>query len=236
MQLSVREASELLNLSESSIYRLIRKKAIPAYQVNKSHLVNRTELLEWAITNNINVSPKVLHALSQPLLHLPTIVEALRIGGIHYTIQGKEKKEILREIVNRIPTSVSPDMNPDTIFSALVARETLGSTGIGNGIAIPHVRNPIVLDVEQPLIVLCFLSSPIDFGAIDGKPVDTFFMLISTTVRVHLHLLAKLSYLLQSPDVQKQLRNRGDSSALLAAMEKMEKTLAGSGSERPGKN
>ena len=70
-----------------------------------------------------------------------------------------------------------------------MARESLGSTGIGDGIAIPHVRNPIVMHIPRPTITLCFLEHPIDFGALDGQPVHTLFTIVSPTVRAHLHLL-----------------------------------------------
>jgi PTS system nitrogen regulatory IIA component len=181
------------------------------------------------------VSPKVLDSSSQPLLHLPTIAEALQIGGIYYKIPGTQKQDVLREIVNRIPAIVSPNLDTDAIFSALIARETLGSTGIGNGIAIPHVRNPIVLDVEQPLIVLCFLATPIDFNAIDNKPVDTFFTIISTTVRVHLHLIARLSFLLQSSNVLEKLQSHADANAIVSTMQMIESTLMAREAEITGK-
>src|SRR5438034_985186 len=73
------------------------------------------------------------------------------------------------------------DWSSDVCSSDL--REALQSTGVGDGIAIPHVRNPIVLHVSRPMITLCFLERPIDFGALDGKPVHVLFSLISPTVR-----------------------------------------------------
>jgi nitrogen PTS system EIIA component len=228
MQITVREACELLNLSESVLYRLVRRKEIPAYSINKSYLFNRLEILEWAITNNKYVSPKVLEALSHSAIKPPTIVEALRYGGIHYGVPGNDKREVLREIVRRIPSTAAPDLNGEALFSALIARETLGSTAIGNGIAIPHVRNPIVLDVEKPLIMLCFLAKPIDFDALDGKPVDTIFILISTTVRIHLHILAHLSFLLQSDEVKQALRPGSNTETLLEVMKKTEASIRSS--------
>ena len=226
MQITVREACELLNLSEPVLYRLVRRKEIPAYSINKSYLFNRLEILEWAITNNKYVSPQVLKAFSHSITQPPSIAEALQTGGIHYSVPGSAKKEVLQEIVQRIPASAAPELDREALFSALIARETLGSTAIGNGIAIPHVRNPIVLDVEKPLIVLCFLKNKIDFDALDGKPVDTIFILVSTTVRVHLHILAHLSFLLQSDEVKQALHQRMDTAALLEIIIKSENTIS----------
>ena len=56
------------------------------------------------------------------------------------------------------------------LYQILLARESLGSTGIGDGVAIPHVRNPVVLHVSEPVVTLSFLETPIDFHALDGKP------------------------------------------------------------------
>ena len=77
-----------------------------------------------------------------------------------------------------------------------LAREASASTAIGDGIALPHVRNPIVLHVEQPMVTLCFLDHPVDFGALDGKPVHVLFSLICPTMRSHLQMLSRLSYAL----------------------------------------
>ena len=88
---------------------------------------------------------------------------------------------------------------PRSSRAAILAREALGSTGIGDGIAIPRVRNPIVLHLSRPIVTLCFLERPVDFGALDGQPVTTLFTLISPTVRAHLHLLSRLSYNMQLP-------------------------------------
>ena len=79
---------------------------------------------------------------------------------------------------------------------------------IGDGIAIPHVRNPIVLAVHQPTICLCFLEHPVEFGALDGQPVNTLFTLISPTVRAHLHLLSRLGFVLQNPAFKEALKKQ----------------------------
>jgi len=62
---------------------------------------------------------------------------------------------------------------------------------------VPHVRNPVVLHVTRPQVSLCFLDHPVDFGALDGKPVHTLFAIVSPTVRAHLKLLSRLAYLLK---------------------------------------
>jgi PTS system nitrogen regulatory IIA component len=223
MQLTVKEASKLLKLSEKEIYRLIRKDEIPAFPVSKSYLFNRVELLEWAIEHNITISPEIISALSQSTQALPEISSALLEGGIYYDVKGVSKQEVLRETVSVL--SIAQPLDKETLLTALIAREMLSSTAIGNGIAIPHVRNPIILKISQPLIVLSFLKTPIDFGALDGQPVTTLFMLISTTVRVHLHLLALLSYLLHNPALQQALKARVTKNEIINIIKISEQAL-----------
>ena len=107
----------------------------------------------------------------------------------------------------------------------LLAREALGSTGIGDGIAIPHVRNPIVLHVSKPLIALCFLENPIDFGALDGQPVSILFAMISPTVRAHLHLLSRLGFVLQNPTLRQALKQQAGREELMELLARAEAAL-----------
>ncbi len=108
------------------------------------------------------------------------------------------------------------EVDREFLLRVLVAREEFSSTGIGEGIAIPHVRNPVVLHISKPMVTLFFLEHPIDFGAIDGQPVFALFMLISPTVRAHLHLISRLAYLASRPGVSRRYRTpratRGDIS------------------------
>ena len=110
-----------------------------------------------------------------------------------------------------------------------MAREALGSTGIGDGIAIPHVRNPIVLHVTRPSITLAFLEHPIEFGALDGKPVSTLFIMISPTVRAHLHLLSRLAFVLRDARVRKVLEKRETREEIFSAIERAEAQVIAAG-------
>ena len=134
-------------------------------------------------------------------------------GGIYHLADGKTKGDVLQKIVALIPGINSSESA--LIFNALMARETLGSTAIGNGIAIPHVRNPIILNIKGPSIMLCFLEKPIDFGALDGKKVSTIFTMISPTARIHLHLLARLSFLLQNDELRKVISPENELAKIL---------------------
>jgi nitrogen PTS system EIIA component len=196
MKLMVKDAATLLNVSEKTIYRWIAQGSLPVHRISGQYRFNRNELLEWATTHRVPLSADILK--EEHPQDLPGLAEALRAGGVFYRVCGNDKSSVLAEIVGMLP--LPEEVDRAFLLEVLLARESLGSTGIGNGVAIPHVRNPIVLHIPRPMIALFFLEDPVDFEAIDGKPVHTLFTIVSPTIRAHLHLLARLSYALQQPD------------------------------------
>jgi PTS system nitrogen regulatory IIA component len=111
------------------------------------------------------------------------------------------------------------------LYEMLPAREALGSTAIGDGIAIPHVRHPVILDLEQPMMTLCFLERPLDLGAPGSQPVSALFTLVSPTVRTHLHLLSRLIFVLRDPKFRSALLRQDAPEDLIAAAERCERGL-----------
>jgi PTS system nitrogen regulatory IIA component len=225
VKLLVKDAARLLDVSEKTIYRWIKQGSIPAYRLNDQYRFNRAELLEWATARRIAVSPEIFREAESEAASLPHLLEAIQAGGIHYRIGGSDRASALRQVVDtlRLPEEVDAQF----LYEVLMAREALGSTAIGDGIAIPHVRNPVILHLQRPMIALCFLERPIDFGALDGKPVSVLFTLISPTVRAHLHLLSRLSFTLRDPTLKKEILRQGSRDALLQAVERSERKLAG---------
>jgi nitrogen PTS system EIIA component len=195
MKLTVRDVSELLDVSEKTVYRWINDRKLPGYRMSGQYRFSRAEVLEWATSNKLNISIGALQEAQDPDQPPPTLSEALQVGGVFYRIGGRDRESALRSVVEvvRLPDEVDREF----LLQVLLAREQLASTGIGDGIAIPHARNPTVQHVDRPLVSLCFLEQPIDFGALDGRPVQALFTVISPTVRAHLHLLSRLSFALR---------------------------------------
>jgi PTS system nitrogen regulatory IIA component len=150
MQLTLRQAAGYLGVGESAARRWITERALPVHEVNERLYLNAVELWEWAVENGVPVSRSLLtHARRAPD-EVPPISDLLRAGGIFYDIEATEKRDLLRAFVARLP--LPPEQDRDTLLSVLEAREAMGSTGIGDGIAIPHVRNPIVMHVDQAFV------------------------------------------------------------------------------------
>jgi nitrogen PTS system EIIA component len=223
MMLDVKEVAKLLSVSEKTVYRWITKNEIPAYKIGETYRFNRVELLEWATAHKIKVSYQIFDEVLETGDSMPTLTEALVVGGIHYRIPGIDTASVLASIVNII--HLPEDIDKDFLLGALLARENLGTTAIGDGIAIPHVRNPIIFHVNKPLLALCFLEEPIDFNALDGKPVDTVFTIVTHTVRSHLHILSRLGYALHQPDVRRTMNSLSSRQQIFDALAGFEGTL-----------
>lgn len=215
MKLVVRDAARLLDVSEKTIYRWIKQGSIPAYRLNDQYRFNRAELLEWATAQRLALSPEIFRETESETASLPRLTEAIAAGGIHYRIGGSDREGVLRQVVEtmRLPNEVDREF----LLAVLLAREALGSTAIGDGIAIPHVRSPVILHLDRPMITVCFLERPIDFGALDGKPVNVLFTLVSPTVRAHLHLLSKLAFALRDSAFKQAVLRQGSREELMAA-------------------
>jgi PTS system nitrogen regulatory IIA component len=87
------------------------------------------------------------------------------------------------------------------------------------------VRNPIILHLSRPIVTVCFLEQPIDFGALDGQPVTTLFTLISPTVRAHLHLLSRLAFTLRVPRFSAAIQTQASREEIFAALHAAETEL-----------
>ena len=228
MQLTVRDVGRFLNVADATITRWIKKRGLPAQHVGGQYRFNRAELLEWATANQIKVSVELFDHLENEDQAVPSLAEALEAGGIWYQLQDTNKECALRSLVQALPL---PDgIDRELLLHLYLAREASASTAIGDGIALPHVRNPIVLHVTRPMISLCFLERPIDFGALDGKPVQILFSLISPTMRSHLQMLARLSYALHDAKFKEVVMRQGQREEILQEVRRVEAALAAPGS------
>ena len=223
MMLNVKEVARLLNVSDKKVYRLIAQNDVPVYKIGEEYRFNRVELLEWATLMGIRVSSDTFEESNLNNSSSTSFLDALKAGSIIYNVGGNDKSSVLRNLVDVL--SLPADIDPEFLYQVLLAREKLGSTGIGEGIAIPHVRNPVILNVNKPVVTLCFLENSIDFDAIDGLPVKILFTLISPTIRVHLHLLSRLGYVLQNPGFKEAIQKQASPEVIIDALARAEAAI-----------
>lgn len=133
--------------------------------------------------------------------------------GIVPNLAATTKKQALRDMAERAAELTGLPVR--NIFDTLLQRERLCSTGLGHGIAIPHVK---FAALKSPVGLLARLARPIEFEALDGEPVDLIFMLLSPEHAGgdHLKALARISRLVRQPGMLDGLRSAKDANSLYA--------------------
>jgi len=144
-----------------------------------------------------------------------TLSDLLTTAQVALKLRAPSKTALLAELAKRAAQATG--LSETSLTSALAAREALGSTGFGHGIAVPHAR----LDgLNRVWCLLAVLDKPVAFDAVDGKPVDIAFLLLSPTTAntQHLSILAAASRKLRQPDIAKAIRTAGSADDVLHAM------------------
>lgn len=223
MHLSTRDVARIFNATEGSVEKWVSERNLPAVMVNRRLVFNRAEVLEWAEATGAAVSPN-LAAPWNGHSGKPSLVEALSAGGVHDGLEGSDKESALTAAVNLLDIPKTFDRR--MLLEMIKAREASGSTGIGHGIAIPHPNKPIVLNVDKSSLALFYLAKPVDFKALDGKPVGIMFLMISPTVNAHLHLLSRLASTISQQGVRDALDRKAGLAEMTDLFRKAENAFA----------
>ncbi|MBF0467426.1 MAG: PTS sugar transporter subunit IIA [Desulfamplus sp.] len=229
MRRSLTEIANDLGLNLDTLDRWIRQGKIPVNKQGNMGLFNESELNRWAekqrktpMTPDDDQDVQKGAQNDNTLCSRP-LFSALKRGGIFSNIPGKSKDEAIKSVVDLVPDF--PEKNSAEIYNQLMEREKLASTGIGQGVAIPHPRNPLNQGGIEPMIVTCFLQNSIDFDAIDDKPVSVMFLILSPTVEHHLDLLSRLSFCLRDRDFMSFVRQKPDADSFLIRIKEMENMI-----------
>ena len=151
--------------------------------------------------------------------------ELLSPAAINLGLKSMDRDAVLGELVDQIPQLARQPEARQTLLHALREREELHSTGIGDGIALPHSRNALVGLVDQPIMVFGRHAEGIPYGAIDSVPARLFFLLVAPTVTQHLAVLARLSRLLRDAKLRQSLLTAEKPEQVLALIREAEGKL-----------
>lgn len=224
MLLQSSEAAQALNVDEKTVLRWIRSDNFPAKRVGGDYRTDPVDLLEWATERGIKVNPALFEMHEEESHPLPPLSLALEAGGIHPRVAGYDKETVLANVVRDL--NLPPEVDAAMILDALVAREALATTAVGDGIAIPHLRNPVLVQLPHPKVSLSYLAQPLEFGALDGKPVRLLFAVFTAHIRTHLHLLSELAFCLRDPRLRQVLAGECRPEAVIAAIRQIESELS----------
>lgn len=199
MNLSVKDVAELLNVSDKTIYRMIKDETIPCFRVGGQWRFDRREIASWIEDTrefHYRASKKGAPANEEFI----SLTELLKRGGIYYYVAGETKENAIMSCLQRIKTAI-PQIDTERLFDAIIEREHLCSTAIGNGIAFPHPRPFKEFTASLSSIALCRLERAIPYGSLDNENVDTLFYIFPKSEKRFLRIQAKLSRLLKDEQV-----------------------------------
>lgn len=137
--------------------------------------------------------------------------ELLSPDRVKVPLAGRTKDDLLQELVELVAPARD---DAEAILAAVRERERELSTGVGGGVAIPHAKTP---RVEQLVMAAGVTPSPVDFDALDGQPVELFFLLVGpeSAAGAHVRALARISRLLRREPLRASLRSAADAQAFL---------------------
>ena len=148
----------------------------------------------------------------------------LKENLIELNLEGKDKEEIINELVGIISKS-GKAKNRKALANALMEREKLGSTALGNGVAVPHAK---IDGLKRTVLALGRSNAGVDFNSLDGEKTHIFFMLISPKEDVgsHLKILAKISHLIKDRFMVSLFKKAKSKKEVLSIISNLEKSIA----------
>lgn len=226
MDLKIKDVADLLNVSETTIRRLLSDGKIPSYRINQQHRFNREEIEDWVMNfkrgkdneaSPFNEAEKLdtpaeKSSLSKGGSKQFSLYRAIHKGDVVHNIPGNTKEEVIRNTMKSIAKKLNLD--EETLTELLLDRESLQPTALNNGVGIPHTRD-FLLKNHHDLVVVATPQHPIEYGALDGKPVHTLFFLFACEDKNHLHLLAKIAHLSSLSETQSLLQKKPKKDAFL---------------------
>ncbi|MCR4714206.1 MAG: PTS sugar transporter subunit IIA [Treponemataceae bacterium] len=126
------------------------------------------------------------------------IGELIKKGGVIFNAKGETPAELYKIIAESQP--LPEYLSSEMLYTELMQREELISTAVGNGLALPHPRYPLLKNEDEQRIIVCYPKKAISMEAPDPKPVFVFFTILSSTSKVHLKILSRLAYLIQNKE------------------------------------
>lgn len=226
MDLKLKDVAQLLDVSEATVRRWISDSKIPYYRLNQQYRFSRSEIENWVLSckQEGGFSPPFEQEDPECRLgsHQFGLYRAVHRGGVYTEVEGDTKEEVIRSSMQKIAANLRLDA--DVITELLLDRERLMPTALSNGIGVPHTRD-FLLQESFDVVAVVFPKKPVEYGALDGKPVHTLFFLFACDDKRHLHLLAKLAHLSSKPENLAFLKRHPGKAQLLEYIKNWETHL-----------
>ncbi|MBI5864158.1 MAG: PTS sugar transporter subunit IIA [Planctomycetes bacterium] len=225
--MTLEELAQHIGMDAREVRRLAEKGVLPGQLVGGRWRFNRAEMLDWLQREMHGLSPEAIHRLEIAMTDGVTddawIASLMPLSGVELLLPARSKASVLRELV-ALAVRTGLVVDRAALVAALEERETLGSTALAGGLALPHPRRPMPEATDQPLVCFGRVPAGLPFGAPDGRLTDLFFLVLSHDDRGHLRVLARLAQLLSSK-LPAELRDAESAEDALTLIQAQEKTL-----------
>jgi PTS system nitrogen regulatory IIA component len=191
--MTLAEVAQYLKIADKSVLRMVRRGELPGTKIASQWRFFRSLIDDWLLAR-MQPHTAAHHDASSKDAGLEHMLE--RASCLLDIIPGN-KLEIIAQLATPL-AALEGRSRPEQLIERLMAREKMVSTGIGNGIAIPHIRNPLELLPKRPRLVFARCKRGVDFDAIDGKPVTLFFLPRPSNEIHHVKVMARLASLLNA--------------------------------------
>jgi PTS system nitrogen regulatory IIA component len=149
------------------------------------------------------------------------LIQLIEQGGVVSDIPGATPLEVLTNLIKTV--MLPPEISREVLVQAVLEREALMSTAVGHGIALPHPRNPIIANPQDQFVVIGFLRRQVDWKALDGKPVHTALLIVSSSAKLHLHTLSRINFFCQQESFRELLQNRVSRQRIIEVIQEAER-------------
>jgi PTS system nitrogen regulatory IIA component len=145
------------------------------------------------------------------------LVDLVKPERIRVPLNGQDKASILAELVDLVARSEGREGEREAIYRAVLEREGVLSTGVGDGIALPHAKYE---GLDGMVMAAGVSRNPVDYGSLDGKPVRLFFLLIApeSAAGAHVRALSRLSRVMRDPALRSRLIEASDEVAFFRVL------------------
>jgi PTS system nitrogen regulatory IIA component len=203
------EAARFLRVTEGTLERWARQGLIRSRD-RHGHDFDRDELVRWARDRGMRVDPD---SRPQSGKKEAALVGAIERGAVTVGVEASSAMDAIQVAIESL-SQLSPRLRA-RLLDEVLERERMASTALGEGIAVPHPRQPLGDALERPLISLVLLDPPLDWAAVDGELVHTAALLASPTAGEHLEILSQIGRAVRSERVVRLLRSHPTKAALI---------------------
>lgn len=228
MDLRISDVADLFGVSEATIQRWVQGNTIPFYRLSDEYRFNREEIESWMLStlkNDQSDSLKLSFGMGEEDSIHPGVWQryglyrAIHKGDVLTDVEASTKQELIEKVMGEVGCKLSIDA--EGVATMLLDREKLMSTGLNNGVAIPHTRDFLLSGLFDAVIAV-YPKQPIDWGSLDEKPVHTLFFLFACDDKRHLNLLAKVAHISSEKASLDFLKSKPNKHELLTYLKEWE--------------